>query len=322
VRNRKKILICGATGFIGRNITEFLSQSNEFDVYGTYFNTSAPKKTNVEMIYADLTRQDDVNRVVEGMDVIIQAAATTSGAKDIVTKPYYHVTDNAVMNSLIFRAAYEHHVSHVIFFSCTVMYQSSEIPVKETDFDANEEINKNYFGVGWTKVYLEKMCEFYSRISDTKYTAIRHSNIYGPYDKYDLEKSHVFGATITKVMTAPDDGKIVVWGEGEAERDLLYVSDLVDFVELVIEKQQLNFELFNVGSGRAVSVSDLVKKIIAASGKNLEIEYDRSKPNIKTKLCLDITKANDVIGWEPKVPLKHGIAKTIQWYKANIINEP
>jgi nucleoside-diphosphate-sugar epimerase len=147
---------------------------------------------------------------------------------------------------------------------------------------------------------------------------IRHSNTYGPYDKYDLEKSHVFGATITKVMTAEEGSKIIVWGEGKEERDLLYISDLVDFVKIAIDKQNSKFELCNTGYGSSVSIDNLVKKIIGYSGKNLAIEYDLTKPSIKTKLCLDITKAKDLFGWSPKISLEDGIKKTLQWYKDNI----
>ena len=67
-----------------------------------------------------------------------------------------------------------------------------------------EEIKSTYFGAGHTKVYLEKMCEFYARFGKTKHTVIRHSNIYGPYDKFDLEKSHVFGATVAKIFNSTD----------------------------------------------------------------------------------------------------------------------
>lgn len=316
--DKRKILVCGATGFIGRNIAEYFAQKDNCEVYGTYLKSEPLNNPGIRMIKADLTDKGDVGGVVKGMDIIIQAAATTSGAKDIVTKPYYHVTDNALMNSLLFRAAHEHGISHLIFFSCTVMYQPGETPVKEEDFDANKEIFPNYFGVGWTKVYIEKMCEFYSRIGSTKYTAIRHSNIYGPYDKFDLEKSHVFGATMTKVMTAEDGGEIVVWGTGEEERDLLYVSDLVDFVERAIEKQTSGFELVNAGYGSAISISDLVKEIIACSGKDIGIKYDTSQPTIPTKLCLDTTRANNLFGWSPAISLAEGIRKTIDWYRTNI----
>lgn len=314
---KKKILICGSTGFIGRNIAGRLSKRDDLEVYGTYYKSKPFSDPTVQMVHANLTDSRDVNRVVKDKDIIIQAAATTSGAKDIVTRPYCHVTDNAVMNSLIFRSAYEHNVSHVVFFSCTVIYRSSETPVKETDFSANLEIHPRYFGVGWTKIYTEKMCEFYSRIGNTKYTVLRHSNIYGPYDKFDLERAHVFGATMTKVMTAEDGGKVVVWGNGEEERDLLYVSDLVDFVDLTIDRQNFKFKIYNVGYGSAISVGDLVKKHIAYSNKELKIEYDLTKPSIKTKLCLDITKAKNSMGWHPKVSLDEGIQRTMEWYRLN-----
>lgn len=318
---KKKVLICGATGFIGRNIAESLMKREDIEVFGTYLNSKPISHPEIKMLKTDLTNRDDVNRVVEGMDIIIQAAATTSGAKEIVSKPYYHVTDNAIMNSLVFRAAYEKKVSHIVFFSCTVMYQPGDIPVKEGDFDANKEIFPTYFGVGWTKVYIEKMCEFYSKIGNTKYTVIRHSNIYGPHDKYDLERSHVFGATVTKVMTAKDGDSIVVWGSGEEERDLLYAPDLVDFVGLAIDKQDAKFGLYNVGYGSSIPVGDLVKKIINCSGKDIKISHDLSKPTIKTKLCLDTTKARDAFGWSRRFTLDDGIKETMEWYRKNINNK-
>lgn len=317
---KKKILVLGATGFIGRNLVEYFANQSDIELYGTYYKSAPIKCPNIQMIRADLTSKLDVDRVTKGMDVIIQAAAVTSGSKDVINNPVIHITDNAVMNSLIFKSAYDHSVPHVVFFSCTVMYHSSDMPLKETDFDANREIYPNYFGGAWNKIYFEKMCEFYARLGRNKYTAIRHSNIYGPYDKFDLEKSHVFGATMTKVLTAKDK-KISVWGAGEEERDLLYISDLIRFVEMVLSKQQSPFELYNVGYGSSISIKDLVQKIIDISGRQLAIEYDLSKPSIKTKLCLDSARAKEKLGWEPRVSLEEGIKKTLEWYKANLLNK-
>ncbi len=270
-------------------------------------------------IKADLTKIEDIERVIEGVDIIIQAAATTSGSKDIVSRPYIHVTDNAVMNSLLFRAAFERKVKHVIFFSCTVMLQSSEKPQTEIDYDPNIELHPRYFGVASTKLYIEKMCDFYSRIGETKFTAIRHTNIYGPHDKFDLEKSHVFGATITKVLSSKD-GKIHVWGTGEEERDLLYVDDLTKFVEKSIINQSVPYSLYNCGYGAAISIKTLVNNIIEASGKSLEVVYDLSQPTIKTSLSLDCSKAKNELDWYPETTIDQGIAKTIAWWKENIRN--
>jgi nucleoside-diphosphate-sugar epimerase len=90
-------------------------------------------------------------------------------------------------------------------------------------------------------------------------------------------------------------------------------------VELAIERQKTKFELYNVGLGRAISVSDLVKRIVGMSGKDIVIEYDLSKPSLKTGLFLDTTKAADELGWMPKVSLDEGIRKTMDWYGRHIL---
>ena len=314
----KNILICGATGFIGRNLLDYYYNQGNYNIRATHFKRPIVEGYDkVEWVNCDLRDPKQVQEVVKGIDIILQFAATTTGAKDIVSKPYIHVTDNAVINSLLLREAFEQDIKHFVFPSCTIMYQKSEVAIKESDFNPSEEIQSFYFGAGYTKVYLEKMCEFYSRLGKTKHTVIRHSNMYGPYDKYDLEKSHVFGATITKVMTS-EDGKVNVWGIGEEKRDLLYVSDLVDFIDLALNKQTTPYELFNVGIGEGIRIKDLVSKIIYHSGRNLEIVHDLSKPSLPTSLFLDCSRAEELLDWKPKHTLDNGIIKTLNWYKNNV----
>jgi GDP-L-fucose synthase len=317
----KKILVCGATGFMGRNISEYFSNLNEYEVYGVA-NTREYSSWPGKKIYnEDLTTQAGVDSVFndQKFDIVIQAAATTSGSKDIVERPYLHVTDNAVMNSLILRACYDHSVEHFLFLSCGVMYNPERSPVTEEDHYLDEPIFKNYFGVGWTKVYVEKICEFFAGLGRTKHTSIRHSNTYGPYDKYDLEKSHMFGATITKVMNAQDGDEIVVWGDGSTERDLLYVDDVVDFIHKAIDGQKEQYGLYNVGYGKSFSVKQIVEKIINISEKNVTMVHDLTKPSINTKLALISEKAKKDLGWERTTTLDEGIKKTIQWYRNNIL---
>ena len=318
-KNRKKMLICGATGFIGRNLVEYYSKTNKYDIVAVY-NRKKPfsdNVNNVSWVKADLLNPKDVKAALSGINIVLQFAATTSGANDIVNRPYIHVTDNAVMNSLILRECYEQSIEHIVFPSCTVMYQPADFAQKESDWNAQDEIFSTYFGVGNTKVYIEKMCDFFSRLGKTKHTVMRHSNMYGPHDKYDLERSHVFGATITKVMTNTD-GTINVWGTGEGARDLLHIDDLVSFVDASIEKQTTPYELFNVGLGKATKIIDLIEKIIKHSGKDLKIEHDLSKPTIPTSLFLDCSKAKELLDWEPKIQIDEGILKTLEWYKKNL----
>ncbi len=312
----KNVLLCGATGFIGRNLLDKYASDSRYNVRAIYHNKPALNEYDVEWVYADLNNVDDVRRVFKDIDIVLQFAATTSGAGDIVGRPHIHVTDNAVMNSIMLRECYEQKVEHFVFPSCTVMYQPSDTALRENDFNGDDELLSKYFGVGNTKVYIEKMCDFYSRLGTTKHTVLRHSNIYGPYDKYDLKRSHVFGATIAKVMAAADS--VQIWGTGEEKRDLLHVDDLVDFIELAMTNQSSMYELYNVGCGAAISIKDLVYKIIEASGKELKVEHDLSKPTIKTNVHLDCSRARDQLGWSPKITLNQGIKKTIKWYKENI----
>jgi GDP-L-fucose synthase len=313
---KQKLLVCGATGFVGRNMVEYFARKGEYDIHAVRFNRPSYKCEGVTWHHADLREPETFEKLLDSVDIIVQAAATSSGAKDIAVRPYIHVTDNAVMNSLLFRAAFERKVKHVIFFSCTIMYQSSNVGVKESDFNANTPLHPRYFGAGNTKLYIEKMCEFYASISETKFTAIRHSNIYGAHDKFDLERSHVFGATITKVMTAKES--VTVWGIGDEERDLLHADDLANFVDLAIKKQPKKFGLYNCGLGKALSIKDLVNKVVKASGKPLEIKHDLSQPSIKTSLFLDCMLAEKELGWKPQVTLDEGIQRTIEWWSDNI----
>ena len=303
---------------MGTNIAKHFSKLSEFNIC-LVAHKRVIEKNN--FLTVDLTNKQEVNKLFaeNHFDIVIQAAANTSGSKDILTKPYLHVTDNAVMNALILQACYDHKVEHFLFLSCGVMYNPERSPVREEDFYLDEGIFDKYFGVGWTKVYVEKLCEFYSTLGRTKHTVIRHSNTYGPHDKYDLEKSHMFGATITKVMTANEGDEIVVWGDGSTERDLLYVDDVIDFIHKAIRRQEDSYKLYNVGYGDSFSVKEIVEKIISISGKNLTITFDITKPSIKTKLALISDKAREELGWTPSHTLDQGIEKTIEWFKNNIL---
>jgi nucleoside-diphosphate-sugar epimerase len=309
------VLILGATGFIGSNFLKKFSKK-KINITAVYFKRDPwLNKKNINWIRGDLRNQSFCNKILKDQDLVIQAAATTSGAKDIINKPYIHVTDNAVMNAYLIQSCFDNKVKKFIFFSCTVIYQNSKKPLREIDFNPKKKLYEKYFGVASTKLYIEKLCEFYSKFKRVKFTVIRHSNVYGPHDKYDLEKSHFFGATITKVINAKN--QITVWGKGKEKRDMLYVDDLITFVEKCIKKQKQYYEIYNCGSGKAEPIINIIKKIIKYSKKKINIKYDLTKPIIDTSLCLDCSKAKKELSWLPKNNLNNGIKKTIKWYKKN-----
>jgi len=309
-----KVIITGATGFIGKNLLDYYCKDNN-EVLAIY--NKKPPLTNyankVKWIKADLRVPNILGKYLSNTDLFLQFAATTSGAKDIISKPYIHVTDNAVMNSYLLRECFEARVKHFIFPSCTVMLQSKESQSEE-DWDPSIEIHKNYYGVANTKIYIENMCNFYSRLG-LKTTVIRHSNVFGKYDKFDLEKSHVLGATIRKVLNAKEGDYINIWGSGKARRDFIYINDLISLIEKSYYNQEKKFGLYNCGMGYSVSINELVELIISISKKDLNIKNDLTKPDISTALSLDCSKARNELGWNNLTEFKKALEETFIWAK-------
>lgn len=316
MKNKKKILICGGTGFIGKNLLFYFSKQKNFKVYATYNIQKRVKIENVTWIKVDLTNPSKVDNIIKNKEIVIQAAATTSGSKDIVNTPEIHVSDNAIMNSIIIRSCYKFKIKHFIFFSCTVMYPNSKKYLNEKSIESNNKISEKYFGIGNTKLYIEKVCEFFSRIGNTKFTCIRHSNIYGPHDKYNINKGHFFASNLIKILENQNN-QISIWGKGSEMRDLLHVSDLMNFVEKVLKNQKKKFGLYNCTYGKSYKIIDVIRKMVIISGKKIKITHDLLKPTIPINILVNSSKAKKELMWKPKVNLDEGIRSTIKWFLKN-----
>lgn len=319
---KKRILVCGAGGFLGNNVFRTLSGRSDFEVYGTWLTNYYGRITpsSERLFRLNLTKENEVAWLFKGIqfDVVIQTAANSSSSKDDVERPEIHVTPNVAINNLLIATAHEYGVKQFIFPSCTVMYPSQDQPSSENDLDLNKEFSPVQFGGAWMKVFSEKLCEFFSRLGKTKFTIIRPSNIYGPLDRFDPDRSHVFAATIRKVAEAKEGSKIRVWGQGKEVRDFFHVSDFARFIELVIDRQDYALNVFNLGSEEPVSIDELVKRVIRISGKKLEIEYDPKGPTVGNKISINCSKARNKFGWKPSMSLDEGIQSTLEWYNENV----
>ena len=307
----KKILICGGTGFIGRNIASYFASDPQNEVFATYNLRPAYAHPRLTWIKVNLTDQEKVTDLFKNVDIVVHAAAKTGGIGVHNDQELDLVTDNAVMNAYIFRAASQSGVSHVIFLSCTIFLPTIKRPLKETDFDGNFELEQDYFGPGWTKIYSEKLCELYSRNTKTKFTVIRHSDVFGPYDNFDPYRSHVLASTLLKVIKA--EKSITVWGDGNTAKDFIYIDDLVNLIKKCISNQAQKYGIYNCGSGEITTITNLATLIIEISNKSIKIEYDLSKKKITRHLCLDTAKASHELGWKIENSLRVGLEKTYNW---------
>lgn len=224
---KKKVLICGASGFIGRNLFETLSKRSDLEVYGTCFRDGFNDDRLSDL---DLTIRYNARVITRGADVVIHAAAVTAGSDAVESEPEKYIADNLIMNTLLAEAVHINKVSHFIFLSCMVVYPSSNTPLKERDADPSK-VHPRYRIGAQIKISAEELCFSYSELKRTKYTMIRPSNVYGPHDKFS-EKGHMLDITLAKALH-PETTEISILGHGSASRDFMYVSDLVSFIEIV-----------------------------------------------------------------------------------------
>jgi len=313
--NGQKVLVTGAAGLVGASLVARLVREGA-KVRATFHNSS-PRETvpGAEYVQLDLTRQENCNVAVAGVRYIFHCAAGGSGAGGTAASPMAHVTPNIVMNAWLADAAYNAGVEKVLFFGSTTAYPLTEKPVKEEDLFSGELFEKYYF-VGNMKRFSEILCRMYGEKLPRRMSAVvvRPSNVYGPGDKFEPERSNVSAALLRKVVERQKP--ILVWGTGEDVRDLIYIDDLVDGTLLAMEKLQ-GYDAVNIGSGKGCSVKQILQTLLELENyTDVKVVFDSSKPTMIPIRLMDVSKAERVLGFRAKTDLREGLRKTIEWFKA------
>jgi GDP-L-fucose synthase len=269
---------------------------------------------DVEYWYSDLQTQEGCKTITKDVDVVFHCAASTSNAVDTVNDPLAHVTPNVAMNNFLIDAAWRNNVKHYVFISSNTVYPpKGDEPVVETDFLFDEPYPV-YFPVGWMKRYAEVQCELYAKYlpRTMKCTVIRPANLFGPHDKYDFNKCHVTPATIRKVADKMDP--IPVWGDGSELRDLLYIEDFVEALQVVMENETEMFQTYNVGSNTVYSVNKVLEIMRAIAEHEVPTEYIQGKPSMIPTRKIDSNKIKENLGWEAKTTIQNGLRLAYDWY--------
>lgn len=313
-----KILITGGSGLVGQNLTARLIREGYTNIRVNLHKRGVRYVyPNVEYTYHDLQTYQGCREATENVTAVFHAAASTSNAVDTVVDPLAHVTPNVAMNNFLIDAAWRSGVKHYIFISSNTVYPpKGDEPVVETDFLFDEPYPV-YFPVGWMKRYAEVQCELYGKYLPTKMkcTVIRPANLFGPHDKYDFNKCHVTPATIRKV--ADKMNPIPVWGDGTELRDLLYIEDFVEALQVVLEKEEEMFEVYNVGSNKVYSVLEVLEMMKAIADYDAPTEFISGKPSMIPTRKIDSNKIKDKLGWEAKTPITVGLMNAFNWYNEN-----
>lgn len=315
---KSRILITGGSGLVGQNLTERLIKEGYTNIRVNLHKRSVRKVyDDVNYTYHDLQTYEGCKAATTDIDIVFHAAASTSNAVDTVVDPLAHVTPNVAMNNFLIDASWRNNAEHYIFISSNTVYPpKGDEPVVETDFVFDDPYPV-YFPVGWMKRYAEVQCELYAKYLPRKMkcTVIRPANLFGPHDKYDFNKCHVTPATIRKV--ADEMNPIPIWGDGSELRDLLFIEDFVESLQIVMEKEQEMFNIYNVGSNQVYSVNEVLEIMKKVAGYNAPTEYISGKPSMIPVRKINSNKIKHKLGWEAKTPLEDGLKIAYDWYIQN-----
>lgn len=308
---RKKIYLAGHSGMVGSAIKRFLENAGASNLV---FRT-------IEQL--DLTRQTDVEKFFkqEKPEVVIIAAARVGGILANNTYRAQFIYDNLMIESNLIHSSYLNKVKKLIFLGSSCIYPKlAPQPLKEEYLlsDYLEYTNEPY---AIAKIAGIKLCENYFKQYGCNYYSIMPTNLYGPYDNFNLNTSHVLPALLRKFHDAKVNNhkSVTIWGTGKPLREFMYVDDLAEglcYLMENIEAKELynnNLSFLNIGTGKDLTITDLAKMISEIVGFEGEVVYDYSKPDGTPRKLLDVSRINN-LGWKAKTKLSEGIEKTYKWF--------
>ncbi len=319
-KNTKKILITGAAGFIGSNVLEYLFKKYkdyEFTVLDalTYagnlknFLPEIKDSPRFRFIYDDITNASIVDKIVSESDIVIHCAAETHVTRSIYDNIKFFETD--VLGTQAVANAVYHHKNKVERFihvsTCEVYGQALT-----KKMDENHPLNP-HSPYAAAKVGADRLVYSYYITYDIPAIILRPFNIYGP-------RQHLEKAIPRFITSAILKEPLTVHGNGSPERDYMYVDDLSRVIDLLMHTpiEKVKGEVFNVGSGQAISILKIAKLIAKYMKISKEqIHFVKDRPGQVSTFACDYSKFGKLLDWEPKIDFGEGLIKTIEWYKNN-----
>jgi len=305
-----KIYIAGHKGMVGSAIWRGLEAKGYNKLIGKPFQAlDLRNQQAVEAFYSS-----------EKPEVVIDAAAKVGGILANNDYPYDFLMENMQIQNNLIDGAFKAGVDKFIFLGSSCIYPKfAPQPLKEDYLltDALEPTNEWY---ALAKISGVKACESIRKQYGRDYVSLMPTNLYGYHDNFDLKSSHVLPAMIRKFHEAKENNHspVILWGSGSPMREFLFVEDLAEAVIFSLENK-LSENLYNVGTGKDISMKKLAETIQNIIGHEGHILWDSTKPDGTPRKLMDVSKMKSM-GWTHSTPLSVGIQKTYQWFSENIKN--
>jgi len=322
--SNKRVMVCGAGGFIGGHLVQHWLQQGANVVRAVDvkpLDQWYQLEEGVENLSLDLRERDNCFGVTHGIEIVFQLAADMGGMGFIENNKALCML-SVLTNTHMLMAARESGVQRFFYSSSACVYNGEKqkeaqvTPLKEED--AYPALPED--GYGWEKLFSERMCRHFQEDFGLETRVARYHNVYGPYGTYDGGREKAPAAICRKVIQAKTSGdhSIEIWGDGKQTRSFMYIDDCLKGTLAILESDIQ--EPVNLGSSELVTINQLVDIVEEVAGVKLKRRYKLDAPRGVNGRNSDNAKIRQYLGWEPSIRLRDGLAKTYAWIESQMLS--
>ncbi|MCC6500700.1 MAG: NAD-dependent epimerase/dehydratase family protein [Anaerolineales bacterium] len=322
-----RCLVTGGAGFIGSTLVKRLVGSGaQVSVVDNLWrgNLENLKSANGDWAIdlekdfhlVDLTDYAKCAELVREVDVVYHLADIVAGINFVFGNEPFIFRQNLLINTNVLSAAVLNQIPNYIYVGTACSFPKS-LQMQPGIVRLNEEQTypaEPESSYGWSKLMGEYEAELAQKDGKINVGLLRLHNVYGPGAAFDPKRSQVLPSLIRKAIRYPEE-PFIVWGSGNQYRDFIYVDDVIEGLLAVFERG-MNRGLIQIGSERPTTIREAAELIVKISGKNIDVQWDTSKPEGDRGRIADCTRARACLGWKPRVDLETGLQRTYDWVAA------
>lgn len=313
-----RVLVTGAGGFIGHHLVNYLLERGYW-VRGVDIKEPEYEPSRAhEFLQVDLRKAENCVQAMQGIDQVYHLAADMGGIGYITAQHAQIARNDTLINVHLLDAARDHGIKRFLFSSSACVYpqslqKSADVTPLSEDCAWPADPEEGY---GLEKLYMEKLCQYYTEDHGLETRVVRFHNVYGPLGSYDGGKEKAPAAICRKVALVEDGGDLEVWGDGEQTRSFMHVDDCVEGLHRLMQSDFR--DPLNLGTDVMVTINQLVDIISSIAAKKVRLKYDLTKPQGVRGRNSDNSLLRKVLGWEPEISLEDGLKPTYEWISGEL----